>query len=153
MSKTFQLKAIRFSQTVLIQTIQFSASTVLMLEIVLFEVIQFSISTKFSSIWTIDWTLSGVTTPGQSGPGSDGNGGVLRIPQRSSITGTSLSDCLVSYLGHSLEEVLLLCRDAVGVFYRPSRLGHSLRECLTTLQGCSQCFYTPSQLDKHSKVH
>ena len=40
--------------------------------------------------------------PGQSGPVSDGNKGVLRIPQSSSITGTSPSDCLVSYLGHSL---------------------------------------------------
>ena len=47
-------------------------------------------------------TLSGATTPGQSGPGSDGNKGVLSIPQSSSITGTSPSDCLVSYLGHSL---------------------------------------------------
>ena len=33
----------------------------------------------------------------QSGPGSDGNEGVLRIPQTSSITGASLSDYLVSY--------------------------------------------------------
>ena len=40
--------------------------------------------------------------PGQSGPWSDGNKGVLRIPQSSNITGTSPSDCLVSYLGHSL---------------------------------------------------
>ena len=46
--------------------------------------------------------LSGAITPGQSGPGSDGNEGVLRIPQRSSIAGTSSSDCLVSYPGHSL---------------------------------------------------
>ena len=68
--------------------------------------------------------LSGATTPGQSGPGSDGNEGVLRIPQRSSIAGTSPSDCLVSYLGHSsVGGVLLLCREAVGVFYSPSRLG------------------------------
>ena len=35
--------------------------------------------------------------PGQGGPGSDGNKGVLHIPQSSSITGTSPSDCLVSY--------------------------------------------------------
>ena len=35
-------------------------------------------------------------------PGSDGTEGVLRIPQSSSIAGTSLSDCLVSYTGHSL---------------------------------------------------
>ena len=40
--------------------------------------------------------LSGATTPGQCGTGSNGNEGVLRIPQSSSITGTSLSDCLVS---------------------------------------------------------
>ena len=49
-------------------------------------------------------TLSGTTTPGQSGPGCDGSEGVLDIPQSSSITGTSLSDCLVSYLGHPLGE-------------------------------------------------
>ena len=41
--------------------------------------------------------LSGATTAGQSGPGSDGNEGVLHIPQSSSTTGTSPSDCLVSY--------------------------------------------------------
>ena len=40
-------------------------------------------------------TLSGATTPEESGPGSDGNEEV-RIPQSSSITGTLLSDCLVS---------------------------------------------------------
>ena len=44
--------------------------------------------------------LSGATTPGQSGPGSNVNEGVLRIPQSSSITGISPSDCLVSYPGH-----------------------------------------------------
>ena len=36
-------------------------------------------------------------TPGLSETGSDGNEGVLHIPQSSSITGTSQSDCLVSY--------------------------------------------------------
>ena len=65
-------------------------------------------------------TLSGATTPGQSGPGSNGNEGVLRIPQSSSIAGTSPSDCLVSYPGHSLGGVLPLCRGAVSVFYSPS---------------------------------
>ena len=34
-----------------------------------------------------------------SGPGSNGNEGVLHIPQSSRITGTSPSDCLVSYPG------------------------------------------------------
>ena len=47
-------------------------------------------------------TLSGATTPGQSGPVSDGNEGVLRILQGSSITEVSLLDCLMSYLKHSL---------------------------------------------------
>ena len=48
---------------------------------------------------------------------------MLRIPQSPSITGTSTSDCLVSYLGHSLGGVLPLSRGAVGVFYSPRRLG------------------------------
>ena len=42
----------------------------------------------------IDRALSGATTPG--------NEGVLHIPQSPGITGTSPSDCLVSYPGHSL---------------------------------------------------
>ena len=66
---------------------------------VLFQTIQFNISTVWmsnSSIWAIDRTLSGATTPSQSGPGSDGNEGVLCIPQSSSITGASPSDSLVS---------------------------------------------------------
>ena len=46
--------------------------------------------------------LSGATTLGQSGPGSNGKEGVLRIPQSSSTAGTSPSDCLASYAGHSL---------------------------------------------------
>ena len=46
--------------------------------------------------------LSGATTQGQSGPGNDGNEGVFRISQSSSTAGTSLSDCLMSYPGHSL---------------------------------------------------
>ena len=50
-----------------------------------------------SSIWPIDKTLSGATTLGQSRPGSNGNERVLRIPQSSSITGATPSDCLVSY--------------------------------------------------------
>ena len=49
-----------------------------MSELVLFQSIQ--ISSQFSSIWPIDRTLSGVANLGQSGPWSDGNEGVLRIP-------------------------------------------------------------------------
>ena len=59
--------------------------------------------------------LSGATTLGQSGPGSDGNKGVIRILQSSSIAGTSPSDCWGG--------VLLLYREAVGVFYSPSQRG------------------------------
>ena len=47
-------------------------------------------------------TLSSATTPSQSGPGSEGNEGILSIPQSSSTTGTPPSDCVVSYPGHSL---------------------------------------------------
>ena len=96
-------------KTVLFQTIQFSISIVFVykqvnVKTVLFQTIQFSISTQFSSIWPIDRTLSGATTPGLSGPGSDGNKIVLCIPQSSSITETSPLDCLVSYAGHSMGE-------------------------------------------------
>ena len=51
---------------------------------------------QFSSIWPIDSALSSATTPGQSGPGSNGNERVLHIPQNFSITGISRSDCLES---------------------------------------------------------
>ena len=53
--------------------------------------------TQFSSIWLIDRTLSDATTLGQSELGSDSNEEVLHITQSSSITGTSPSDCLLSY--------------------------------------------------------
>ena len=46
--------------------------------------------------------ISGASTPWQSGDGSDGNEGVLQIPERSSIIGASQSECLISYSGHSL---------------------------------------------------
>ena len=53
-----------------------------------------------SSIWPISRT--GDNSPGHCEPGSNDNEGILLIPQRSSITGASPSDCLMSYLGHSL---------------------------------------------------
>ena len=53
---------------------------------------------------SIDKILPGAATPSQSGPGSNGNEGVHSIPQRSCITGASPSDCLASYVGHSLGE-------------------------------------------------
>ena len=48
--------------------------------------------------------LSGATTPGQRRPGINVNEEVLRIPQNSSITGTSPSDFLVWYTEHKLQE-------------------------------------------------
>ena len=80
----------------------FNAKSIFMQKTVLFQSIQFSISTQLNSIWPIDRTLSGVTTPSQSGPWDDCNKGLLRILPKSSITGTSPSDSLVSYLGHTL---------------------------------------------------
>ena len=52
-----------------------------------------------SSIWLIDRILSGATSPGQSRPGSNGNEGILHIPQ-SFIIGAVPSDALISYPGH-----------------------------------------------------
>ena len=76
-----------------------------------------------SSIRPIDRNLSGATSCYQSGPRSTSNELVLRISLSSNITGASLSDCLMSYAGHSLVEVLPLFRDAVGVVFSISRLG------------------------------
>ena len=74
---------------------------------VLFLTIQFSMITLDVKQFylPIDRTLSGATTPGQSGPGSEDNEGALRILQSSSITGESLSNCLMSSRGHSFGEV------------------------------------------------
>ena len=60
--------------------------------------------------------LLDATTPSQSEPGNDGNEGVFCIPQGPSITGTSASDCLVSYPEHSLGESYA----SASVIYRPS---------------------------------
>ena len=90
----------------------------------LFQTIHLNRSTLFSSVWPVDRILLGATTPSQSGSGTDSKEGVLRIPQSSSITETSLSETLVSFPGYLLWGVLPLCRGAVGVFYRPSRLGN-----------------------------
>ena len=70
-------------------------------------------------------TLSGATAPGQSGAGSDGNEEVLCIPKCSNITEASPSDCVASYLGHSLVS-------------------------LTPLQRCSQCILQPQPTRKNA---
>ena len=96
----FPFSANQLSHTVLIQTTQSSTSVVfvyteLNVKTVLFQPIQFSIIKQFNSIWPIEWTLSGATSPGQSVPGNDCSEGVFRILQGSIITGTSPADCLV----------------------------------------------------------
>ena len=102
-------QAIQFIQTVLIQLNHFSKST---------DFVYTKINVK-----PIDRALSGATIPGQSGPGSNGNEGVPPYSPKLSITGTSPTDCLVSYTGHSLVGgVLPFCRGAVCVFYSPRRL-------------------------------
>ena len=52
---------------------------------------------QISSNWPIERALSGSTIRSQSGPGNDGNEGVLCIPQNSNITGTSPSYFLAEY--------------------------------------------------------
>ena len=59
-----------------------------------------------TSIWFIDKTLSGTTTPDLGRPRINANDEVLHDPQ-SSRTGTSPFDGLMSYLGHSLKESYL----------------------------------------------
>ena len=114
----------QFSQIVLIQTIQFSLSTVSMSKTVLFQTIQFCISTQFSSIWPIDMTQSAATTPDQSGLGSDGNKrGTLHFPKLRHYWNLTIR--LYSVIYRTLVgEVLPLGRDAVSVFNSPSRLGN-----------------------------
>ena len=58
------------------------------------------------------------------GSGSDGNKGVLRILQHH---GNLTIRFFTVISGHSLAGVLLLCREAVSVFYSQSRLGN--RSC------------------------
>ena len=93
-SLTIQLN-IRHLFTHLNDQIQFSLSIVPCLH---------TVKCKNSSISAIDKILSGATTPGQSGPVNKGNKGVICIPQSSSITETSPSECLVSYSRFSLRE-------------------------------------------------
>ena len=79
----------------------------------------------------------------KSRPGSNGNEGVLQISKSFRITGVSSSDCLMPYPRHSLGISLLLCRDAVSVFYSPSRPGHTGWRSYSSGVGV---FYSPSRL-------
>ena len=62
-------------------------------------------------MWGTDRSLLGTITLSQSGPGIDGNKGVLHIPQISCITGASQS-----YPGHSFGGSY---PTAVGAFFSP----------------------------------
>ena len=108
---------------------------------VLFLITQFSICIQFTSIWSINRTLSDATISGQNGPGFDGNEGVLGIPQSSSITGISPSDCLVSYLGHYLGESYL--SSGMQFVYSTAPADCAIQDTrwrsLTSLQRCSRC--------------
>ena len=87
--------------------------------------------------------LSGATTPGQSGPESAGNEGVSHIPQCSSITGSSLSDRLVSYLGRLLRfsGLTLLQRYSQGILqYQPTGLKKKV------------CMFTYVHLNRHVEM-
>ena len=98
----------------------------LRIKTVLFQTFQFSISMQFSAVWPTNKTLSGATLS-QSGPGSDGNKGVLCISQSSSITRTSTSNWLVSYPGHSLGRDLTSLQRSSFVFYSPGRLSNTVK--------------------------
>ena len=90
--KQFSFASIQFQCEKQFNFGQFSLAWVRSLNVktVLVEAIQFNISTQFISIWPIDRNLSGANTADQCGPGSDGNEGILRIFENSSIAGSSL---------------------------------------------------------------
>ena len=106
---------------------------------------QFSLAkVHFSSVEPIERTLSGATTLGQSGPGSDDNKRVLRIPQSSSITRAILSDCLVSYPGYLLGSLTPLQRCSWCILQpQPTRPQDTYWGSLTPLQRCSWCILQP----------
>ena len=105
-----------------------------------------------SSIWPRDRTLLSATTLGESGPGSNGNEGVLRIPSRSIITGASPSDGLVSYPGHSFWGCLTplqRCSCPVGWGYRYSTVPDSRQVASSTRKKDTQNF-AQIACDRHS---
>ena len=139
-------------QTVLFLAIQFSISHLFALSLIV-EV--HSLNVKQLYFIHREGTLSGVTSPGQSEPGSDGKKEVLCIPPK------------LQHYWDTHWEVLPLCRDAI--FYSPSQQGHQNRSfiisvvyChkeiiifakwwglgLTLYWGYSQCILSPSNWDK-----
>ena len=92
--------------------------------------------------------LSGATTLSQSEPGSDGSKGVLLIPQRSSISGTSSSDCLVSYPGHLLGGGSYPSAEVQSVYY--TALALLDKKSFDLRESCHK-FHKVSQLGKVHK--
>ena len=96
-------------------------------------------------------TLSGATTPGQSGPANDGNEGVFRIPKSSSITGTSPSDCLVPYPGQSLgggsypsaeKQSMAWAKDSLNNFEKHLFIDFSPSCTFSHISGMNACKYS-----------
>ena len=98
------------------------------------------------SIWPIDRILTGTTSHGLSGPGSNDNEGVIHVPIRY-MSGASPSDDLFSYLRHSVGEGSpRLCKGAVGVFYSPNRVGQLVRRVLPLNRSAVRVFYSRCRL-------
>ena len=83
---------------------------------------KYTVSMSNSSIWLQNRTFSGAIPPGQNGPRSDANGGVLHIPQKLQHY-WNFKIRLFSGINTLWGAVLPHSRDAVGVFSNPSRRG------------------------------
>ena len=104
---------------------------------------------KFSSIWLIDSTLSGVTTLGQNEPGSDGNNKVLSIRQRFQYYWSSTVRLFNVISRTVITEILPFCRGTVGVFYNPCWLGQPhFCGVLPLSRDAIGVFYSPSRLGR-----
>ena len=105
--KYFYFKLFSFVKQVLIQTIQFSVSIV-------FVHIPLNVKTVIFDPEIGPYKVLPLRVRV--------NLGVMALKRYSTFSKALLSDCFVSYPGHSLGGSPLF-RGAVGVFYRPSRLG------------------------------
>ena len=117
--------------------------------------------------YPLDRTLSDANTLGQSRPGSDSSKGLLHVPQSSSITKDSPSDCLVPKSGHLLgesyssAEIQSVCSAAPADWASEHSLGESypfakmqlvysarilIRRVLLFCREAVSVIYSPSQL-------
>ena len=100
--------------------------------------------------WATETVLSGATSSGQSGIGSDGNEEALHIPQNSSITGASPSDCLVLYPEHLLVSWCILQPQMTGpisLYTRWAKLFHHQQGWHNCNVLCLvMCYISPKQL-------